>query len=181
MNLEWTYMLLERTPAVLDALLRGLPEAWVMATEGEGTWSAWDIVGHLIHCEYTDWMPRARLILQADPESGVVPEFAPFDRAGHVEASAGKTMGELLAEFAEIREANLVEARGWNLGPAELALRGRHPKLGEVTLGELLATWGAHDLNHLHQMARVLAHPWREAVGPFAGLLGVLCCQGHGV
>jgi hypothetical protein len=175
-KLESSFALLERTPAAVDALLRGLPEAWVMATEGEKTWSARDIVGHLIHCEHTDWMPRARSILVSDG----VTEFPPFDRSGHVQAIEGKPLEQLLEEFAEIRATNLIEARGWNLRPEELALRGRHPALGEVTLDELLATWAAHDLNHLHQLTRVLAHQYREAVGPFQSYLGVLHCDGHG-
>jgi len=174
-NLQHTVALLERTPAVLEALLRDLPDPWTRGTEGEGTWSAKDIVGHLIHCEQTDWMPRARRIR----EDGETRAFDPFDRQGHCEAIREKSLGQLLGEFAEIRARNLAELRSWHLQERDLALKGRHPALGTVTMRELLATWAAHDLNHLHQMARVMAHQYREAVGPFRAYMGVFACDGH--
>jgi hypothetical protein len=174
-NLEHTIALLTRTPATLNALLRDLPEAWVRRNEGENSWSAFDVVGHLIHGERTDWMPRARMILQY----GEARTFEPFDRWAQERENQGKSLGELLDEFARLRSQNLDELRALNLGPEDFARRGRHPALGVVTLAELLATWAAHDLTHLHQIARVMAHQYREAVGPWSAFLGVLQCAGH--
>jgi hypothetical protein len=174
-DLQDTVSLLARTPAVLDALLRDLPEAWTLRNEGENTWSAFDVVGHLIHGERTDWMQRAKVILQF----GETRTFEPFDRLGQVRESQGRSMGQLLDEFARLRAENLDELRDLNLGREELGLRGQHPALGVVTLSELLATWAAHDLTHLHQISRVMAHQYREAVGPWSRYLGVLQCAGH--
>jgi len=174
-DLGHTISLLSRTPAVLDALLRDLPETWALRNEGENTWSAIDVVGHLIHGERTDWMPRARMILQ----SGEAQTFEPFDRWGHVRESQGKSLGQLLEEFGGLRLENLIELRALNLRQEDLERRGRHPALGIVTLSELLATWAAHDLTHLHQISRVMAHQYREAVGPWSAYLGVLRCAGH--
>jgi hypothetical protein len=174
-NLEHTIALLSRTPPALDALLRDLPDDWTRRNEGEGTWSAFDIVGHLIHGERTDWMPRARMIL----EFGETRTFEPFDRWAQARESEGKSLRQLLDEFARLRSANLSELRALNLGPEDYARRGRHPALGVVTLAELLATWAAHDLTHLHQLSRVMAHQYREAVGPWSAFLGVLKCGGH--
>jgi hypothetical protein len=174
-NLQHTMSLLARTPAALDALLRDLPEAWTFRNEGENTWSAFDIVGHLIHGERTDWMPRARIILQF----GETRTFETFDREGHVRESEGKSLGQLLDEFARLRSANLNELHALNLRQEDLPLRGRHPALGVVTLSQLLATWAAHDLTHLHQISRVLAHRYRELVGPWSAYLGVMQCAGH--
>src|SRR6266851_916544 len=162
-NLQHTISLLTRTPATLNALLRDLPETWTLRNEGENTWSAFDVVGHLIHAERTDWISRARIVLQF----GETQTFESFDRWGHVRESQGKSLGQLLDEFARLRSENLVE------------LRGRHPALGVVTLSGLLATWAAHDLTHLHQISRVMAYQYREAVGPWSGYLGVLQCAGH--
>ncbi len=178
-NLENTMALLSRTPAALDALLRGLPGEWTHGEEGEGTWSVFDVVGHLIHCERTDWMPRARVMLQAADRQGDGPPFPPFDRFGHLREVERKSLGDLLDELARLRAENLVELRGWNLRDEELEFRGRHAALGVVTLSELLAAWAAHDLTHLHQIARVMAHQYRGAVGPFTRFLGVLQCGGH--
>ena len=174
-NLHHTIALLTRTPAALNALLRDLPGAWTLQNEGESTWNAFDIVGHLIHCERTDWMPRARMVLKF----GETQAFEPFDREGHVPESEGKSFAQLLDEFARIRSENLGELRAWNLQPEDLARRGRHPALGAVTLSQLLATWAAHDLTHLHQISRVMAHQYRQAVGPWSAYLGVLQCAGH--
>ena len=174
-DLHSTIALLERTPASLDALLRDLPEAWTHSNEGENTWSAHTVVAHLIHCEHEDWMPRAKLIL----ESGETQSFLPFDREGHVRYSLGKPMGQLLDEFAQLRAKNLDELRALRLTPVDLERRGRHLALGPVTLDELLATWPAHDLTHLHQISRIMAHQYREAVGPWARFLGVMQCAGH--
>jgi len=174
-NLPHTLSLLTRTPAALNALLRDLPETWTLRNEGENTWSAFDIIGHLIHGERTDWMPRARMVLQF----GETQTFAPFDRQGHAREIQGKSLGQSLDEFARLRSENLAELRALNLRQEDLERRGRHPSLGVVTLSELLATWAAHDLTHLHQIARVMAHQYREAVGPWSAYLGVLHCAGH--
>ena len=174
-NLEQTILLLTRTPAALNALLRDLPEIWTLRNEGEGSWSAFDIVGHLIFGERTDWMSRARMILQFQESKS----FEPFDRLGQVREGQGKSLEHLLDEFAGLRAENLRELRALNLQPTSLALRGRHPALGVVTLSQLLATWAIHDLTHLHQISRVLAHQYRDAVGPWSQYLGVLHCDGH--
>jgi hypothetical protein len=174
-NLPDTISLLGRTPAALDALLRDLPEAWTARNEGESTWSAFDVLGHLIHGERTDWMPRARMIL----EFGETKAFVPFDRFAQERESRGKSLRQLLDEFARLRSENLAELRALNLGPDDLERRGRHPQLGSVTLAELLATWAVHDLTHLHQISRIMAHQYRTAVGPWSKFLGVLHCQGH--
>lgn len=174
-HLQQTISLLTHTPAALDALLRDLPEAWTLRNEGENTWSAFDVVGHLIHAERTDWMPRAKRILQF----GETKAFDPFDRLAQVRESQGKSLGQLLDEFARLRSENLSELRALNLRPEHLELRGLHPALGAVTLSELLATWAVHDLTHLHQISRIMAHQYREAVGPFSEYLGVLKCGGH--
>ena len=174
-KLDQTISLLARTPATLNALLRDLPESWTLSNEGEKTWSAYDIVGHLNHGERTDWMPRAKMIL----EFGDTRAFAPFDRWAQARESEGKSLGQLLDEFARLRSENLGELRALNLRPEDFARRGRHPELGVVTLSELLATWAAHDLTHLHQLSRVMAYQYREAVGPWNEYLGVLKCAGH--
>jgi DinB family protein len=174
-SLRTTIALLTRTPAALDALLRDLPDAWTMRNEGEGTWSVFDVIGHLIHGERTDWMPRARMILQ----SGESQAFEPFDRSGHTRDSAGKSLGQLLDDFARLRAENLRDLRALNLRPEDLARRGRHPALGVVTLSQLLSTWAAHDLTHVHQISRVMAHQYRDSVGPWSAYLGVLQCAGH--
>jgi hypothetical protein len=176
-SLERTMAVLERTPRALDAMLRGLPEEWTRTNEGEGTWSAFDVVVHLINCEQTDWMPRARAILESGGEVG---QFPPFDRWGGIRESQSMRFEEVLETFARVRAENLKTVREWGLGPQELAMRGTHPALGEVTLAQLMATWAAHDLNHLHQISRVMAHQYREAVGPWREFMGVMKCEGHG-
>ena len=174
-DLQQTTSLLIRTPATLDVLLRDLPDAWTLRNEGEGTWSAFDVVGHLIAGERRDWMPRAKTILQF----GETRAFEPFDRLAQKRESQGKSLSQLLDEFSRLRSENLRELRALNLGPEDLERRGMHPSLGIVTLSELLATWAAHDLTHLHQISRLMAHQYREAVGPWNKYLGVLHCQGH--
>jgi hypothetical protein len=161
---------LERTPQTLRTWLEGLPEAWTEAREGPESFSPRDVVGHLIHGEDTDWIPRLRLILAR----GDAEPFAPFDRFGFRERLRGRPMGELLGEFAGKRAANLAVLRGSGIGEPELALPGRHPELGRVTLRQLVATWVVHDLNHLGQIARVMARRQREAVGPWRAYLGIL-------
>jgi hypothetical protein len=174
-NLNATIAILSRTPAVLDSLLRDLPDAWTQTNEGENTWSPFDIVGHLIHGERTDWMPRARRIL----EDGEARAFDPFDRLGQVRESQGRTLSQLLDEFTRLRADNLNDLRALNVKAEDSARRGLHPALGAVTLSELLATWAAHDLTHLHQVSRVMAYQYRDAVGPWIAYLGVMHCNGH--
>jgi len=174
-DLSQTIALLERTPGTLNALLRDLPEFWTHSDEGAGTWTAFDIVGHLIHAEHTDWIPRATMIL----EHGESQTFKPFNREGQNEKSQGKSLPQLLDEFAELRAGGLAQLRTMNLQPGDLDRRGRHPSFGLVTLGQLLATWAAHDLTHLHQLSRLMADQYREAVGPWSVFLGVLQCKGH--
>jgi len=168
--------LLARTPATLDTWLRGLPDHWVHANEGDGTWSAYDIVGHLIFGERTDWMPRARIILQ----HGEARAFDPFDRFAQQRESQGKSLDQLLDEFSRLRAENVAALQALNLQPDDLKRRGRHPELGVVSLSELLSTWTVHDLTHLHQLSRVLARQYLAAVGPWSAYLGVLHCEGHG-
>jgi hypothetical protein len=165
--------MLARTPAVLDAMLRGLPDPWADAHEGGDTWSPFDVVGHLIHGERTDWIPRARLIL----EHGDSVAFEPFDRLAQFRESAGKPLPVLLDTFSELRAANLRELRAMCLDDTSLDRPGRHPALGRVTLRQLLATWVAHDLDHVVQVARVLATQYADEVGPWRAYLRVISGQ----
>jgi hypothetical protein len=174
-TLHHTIALLSHTPAALDALLRDLPKGWTFVNEGENTWSAFDVIGHLIHAEQTDWIPRVRIVLQF----GETRTFESFDRGGHEREIQGKSLGQLLDEFALLRSENLGELRALNLRHEDLDLRGRHPAFGVVTLSQLLATWAAHDLTHLHQISRIMANQYRAAVGPWSAYLGVLQCTGH--
>ncbi|MGE5114170.1 MAG: DinB family protein [Acidobacteriaceae bacterium] len=174
-NLDTTLSLLSRTPGTLNALLRDLPDEWVFRNEGGDSWTAFDVVGHLIHGERTDWIPRAKRIL----EFGETKAFEPFDRLGQKRECQGKTMRELLDEFGSIRAQNIETLRAMDLSAVDLARRGLHPALGVVTLSELVATWAVHDLTHLHQLSRILAHQYREVVGPWRRFLGVLQCEGH--
>ena len=172
MDLELTTAtaVLERTPHTLRALLAGLGSDWTDATEGPETWSPYVIVGHLVHGERTDWIPRARLILAQGPER----LFAPYDRFAQFQDSQGKSLIELLDEFARLRAENLAALADWGLTNAHLALEGQHPVFGTVTLRQLLATWVAHDLGHLAQTARVMAKQYRDAVGPWRAYLPIL-------
>jgi hypothetical protein len=174
-DVQDTVALLSRTPAALDALLRGLPDSWTGRNEGGDTWTVGDVLAHLIHGERTDWLPRAKRVLQ----SGDSVAFDPFDMTGHAKEGGGKSIEQMLDEFARLRSENLRELRAMKLQPSDLERRGRHPSLGSVTLSQLLATWAAHDLTHLHQISRVMAYQYRDAVGPWAQYLGVLHCAGH--
>jgi hypothetical protein len=162
--------ILSRTPGTLDAMLRGLPEGWLVAHEGEETWSPFDVVGHLIHGERTDWIPRARIIL----EHGESRAFEKFDRFAQFESSVGRPLGELLDEFARLRRSNLEILAAFRLTEADLARRGTHPELGVVTLRQLLATWTAHDLDHIVQISRVLAKQYSDEVGPWRAYLRII-------
>jgi len=161
--------ILERTPASLTALLEGLPDAWVGATEGDGTWSPYDVIGHLIHGERTDWIPRARHIL-----AGETRPFDPFDRAAQFTESRGATLSGLLETFAALRRENVAALVRMHLTKEDLSRTGRHPELGEVTLGQLLATWVVHDLDHVGQIARTMAKAYGDAVGPWSAYLSIL-------
>ena len=161
---------LERTPHVLRAMLTGLSPAWTDATEGPDTWSPFVIVGHLIHGERADWIPRAQLILA----QGAQRRFTPFDRFAQFRESDGKPLDTLLDEFAQCRAENLVTLGSWQLTDAQLALEGEHPEFGPVTLRQLLATWVAHDVGHVAQIARVMAKQYRDAVGPWRAYLSVM-------
>lgn len=162
--------ILARTPATLRALLTDLDSPWVIATEGPETWSPYDIVGHMLHGERADWIPRARLIL-AQAENR---RFEPFDRLAQFHESQGQSLAVLLDQFDAQRHANLNMLHTWSLTDAQLALQGEHPEFGLVTLRQLLATWVAHDLGHIAQIARVMAKQYREAVGPWRAYLPIL-------
>ena len=165
-RLDDVLAILARTPRVLDVQLRGLPEAWTEANEGDGTWNARNVLGHLINAEDYDWIPRARIIVEGGGP------FEPFDRFDHLAHRV--PVIDLLETFAEKRAANLDTLRAWHLGPRELARTGTHPEFGRVTLDQLLATWVVHDLDHLNQVARVLAKRYDAAVGPWKAYLSVL-------
>jgi hypothetical protein len=169
-RLDEAVALLERTPGVLRVMLKGLPAAWVEANEGAGTWTPYDVVGHLIHGERTDWMPRVRHLLT----HGDAQPFPPFDRDAMFRESSGRTLDELLDTLADLRRGSLAELAGLALTDADLDRRGRHPALGEVTLRQHLATWVAHDLTHVHQVVRTLARRYDREVGPWRAYLSIL-------
>lgn len=168
-KLDDVIAVLERTPFTLTTLLNDLPEIWVTATEGNGTWSPFDVVGHLIHGERTDWIPRARHILAGDARP-----FEAFDREAQFSESVDRRIGDLLATFAVLRRENLETLKGFSLTSEDLGLCGLHPELGEVTLGQLLATWVVHDLDHIGQVARTMAKVYATSVGPWAAYLSIL-------
>ncbi|MBB5058528.1 hypothetical protein HDF16_003242 [Granulicella aggregans] len=172
-DLTATLALLAATPDTLDALLRHLPEALIHSNEGPGTWTVTEVLAHLIHGERTDWLPLVEILLRA----GESETFPIFQREGHLGDSRSVT--ELLTEFAELRAASIAQLHALGLTPQDLERRGRHPVFGLVTLSQLLATWPTHDLSHLHQISRILASQYREAVGPWSRYLGVLHCDGH--
>ncbi len=169
-DLELSLNLLSRMPATLSALLDGLPELWVRANEGGDSFSPFDVVGHLIDGEETDWIPRAQIILTGGPD----PRFAPYDRFRHRARNAGRSMSALLAEFARLRTGNVELLGSWLLTSDQLALPGIHSTLGHVTLRQLLATWVVHDLGHIAQVSRVMAKQYGKEVGPWAEFLPVL-------
>lgn len=169
-SVEQGIEVLERTPQVLRAMLAGVSDGWLHGNYGEGTFSPFDVVGHLITGEKTDWIVRAKLIL----EHGTSKPFSKYDRYAQFEHSRGKSLPQLLDEFAELRAGNIFALCGLHLTAADLAKRGQHPALGEVTLEQLLATWVAHDLNHIAQIAKAMATQYEGAVGPWKEYLGVL-------
>jgi hypothetical protein len=169
-DLDHATAVLDRTPSVLRVTLSGLGPEWLHATEGPDTWSPYHIVGHLIHGERTDWIPRARIILA----QGANRRFEPFDRTAQLHDDQTRPIELLLDDFARLRSESLATLAGWRLTDARLALTGEHPEFGSVTLGQLLATWVAHDLGHIAQIARVMAKQYRQAVGPWRAYLPVL-------
>lgn len=172
MNFELQHALdiLSRTPATIDRLLRGLPAEWLRSNEGDETWSPFDIVGHLIHGEETDWMPRAGVILR----HGDSKVFVPFDRFAQFKRFKDKSLEELLDLFAALREKNLETLRGMDLKPPDFTRKGKHPQLGGVTLGQLLSTWVVHDLGHIAQIARAMSKQYSAQVGPWGAYLPIL-------
>ncbi len=168
-KLDEAVAILQRTPETLTGLLKGLPDVWITATEREGTWSPYDVIGHLIHGERTDWIPRARHILAGETKA-----FETFDRLAQFHESQGKSLGDLLEEFARLRRENVAALVEMNLTTDDLRRKGLHPQLGEVTLGQLLATWVVHDLDHIAQVSRTMAKVYRDAVGPWTAYLSIL-------
>lgn len=162
--------ILKKTPYVLESMLSGLPKNWIYANEGEETWSPFDIVGHLIHGEKTDWIPRMEIILSEDENK----TFTPFDRFAQFKESKGKTLDQLLLEFKELRKRNLEILKSKDLTVHDFSKRGMHPALGETKLSQLLSTWVVHDLNHISQIARVMAKQYKEEVGPWVEYLRIL-------
>jgi DinB superfamily len=169
-QLEHAKEILRRTPGTLTALLSGLPDEWVMSNEGPETWSPYDVIGHLIHGEETDWIPRTRIIL----EQGEARPFDRFDRFAMFENSKGKSLVELLAEFERLRGESLRQLDELNLTPELLQKQGTHPVLGVVTLSQLLSAWVVHDLGHIRQIVRVMAKQYDEAAGPWTAFLTIL-------
>lgn len=169
-TLDRSLPILARTPQVVRTLLADLPAEWTATNEGPDTWSPFNVVGHLIDNEITNWMPRARLILS----DGADRTFQPFDRFRHLTATKGRALADLLDEFARLREQNLAALRALNVQPADYAKTATHPALGTVTLGQLLATWVVHDLAHIGQVVRVMAKQYDAAVGPWKEYLPVL-------
>ena len=162
--------ILEKTPSVLQALLENMDEEWVMNNEGPETFSPYDIVGHLIHGEKTDWVPRAKIIL----DHGLSKPFEPYDRFAQYEESKGKTIAQLLEEFELLRKQNIQWLQSLNLTKEDFEKKGMHPSLGEVSLKNLLSTWVVHDLTHIAQITRVMAKQYKEEMGPWPQFFRIL-------
>lgn len=169
-RLDEAIQILESTPATINALLKGKPEAWINNNEGNETWSPFDVVGHLVHGEKTDWISRMKIILMGEGGKS----FEPFDRFAQFETSKGKTMDTLLDEFASLRKRNIETLKGKNLQENDLDRKGIHPSLGEVTLRQLLATWTVHDLSHIAQICRVMSKQYTDEVGPWKAYIPLL-------
>ena len=169
-NLAHSISILTATPRVIRAILQDLPPEWIMCNEGEQTWSPFDVVGHLIHGERTDWIPRLKIILKF----GEAQPFQPFDRFAQMAASKDRTLAELLDTFERLRSDNIQELREMKLDSEDLRKRGKHPELGVVTVEELIATWVVHDLDHLGQITRTMAKQYLETVGPWRAYLSIL-------
>lgn len=169
-DLEQSYEIIERTPAVLRSLLAGISDDWVMNNEGPETFSPYDVVGHLIHGEKTDWPDRIKMIL----EQGTATTFVPYDRFAMYRESEGKTMGQLLDEFDALRKSNMDWLKSLHITENDLGKKGLHPSFGEVTLGQLLSTWVVHDLTHLAQITRVMAKQYKEEIGPWVQFFRIM-------
>ncbi len=169
-TLKKSIEILERTPDVLNIMLQNISVEWTANNEGEQTWSAYDIIGHLIHGESTDWIPRAKIMLSEKPDK----KFEPFDRLAQFDESKGKSLTQLLDEFKALREKNIQYLRSKELTDKDLEKKGIHPAFGEVTLSQLFSTWVVHDLNHIAQISRVMAKQYKEEVGPWIEYLGIL-------
>jgi len=169
-TLEKSIQILERTPNVLDAMLRNISADWTLHNEGGESWSVYDIIGHLIHGEKTDWIPRAKIILSEKPGK----KFEKYDRFAQFEESKGKSLSQLLNEFKILREKNIEILRSLNITDKNLQEKGIHPAFGEVTLSQLISTWVVHDLNHIAQISRVMAKQYKPDVGPWTEYLKIL-------
>lgn len=169
-DLQNAIEILEQTPATLKSMLSGLSDKWIRATEGPETWSPYDVVGHLIHGEKTDWIARLDIVLSDKPER----KFETFDRFAQFEESKGKSLDQLLAEFADLRKKNIAILKSRNIKPSDYSRTAMHPALGEVTLGNLISTWVVHDLDHLYQISRVISLQYRDEVGPWVAYLRIL-------
>ena len=168
-ELEKAVSILKRTPGVIKAMLHDLDEEWLNSNEGADTWTPVEIIGHLVHGEKTDWIPRTHHILAGNKQA-----FEPFDMNGHLKELEGKSFNQLLEEFKSLRQNNILALKEAGITEKTLALTGTHPTLGTVTLRQLLASWVVHDLTHIHQLSRVLAKQYDEAVGPWKAFMGVL-------
>jgi len=169
-SLNKSLELLERAPSVVKSYLSGVSDEWLRTNEGENTWSPYDVLGHLIIGEKTDWMVRVRIIMSAGEDK----HFKPFDRFAQLREDQNRPVGDMLVEFSELRSNNLNELKALDISQEDLKLTGIHPEFGEVTLSQLLSTWTVHDLNHLNQISRVMAKQYKEAVGPWINYLGIL-------
>jgi len=169
-SIEKSVEILERTPKTLEVLLNGLSDDWIYNNEGEDTWNVFDVIGHLVHGEKTDWMERTLIILSSDGNK----TFAPFDRFAQFKDSRGKTLQQLLEEFQELRTSNLQILKDLQINNSDMKKTGIHPSFGQVTLEQLLSTWVVHDLNHLSQISRVLAKQYKDSVGSWEAYLRIL-------
>lgn len=169
-DINQSVAILSRTPDTLATLLDGLADDWLTSDEGENTWSPYDVVGHLIHGELTDWIPRARIILSESEDKS----FQPFDRFAQMNTDTNRPVGELLQEFKKLRTQNLEELKSMRIEEADLSKEGKHPEFGTVNLRQLLSTWVVHDLGHIAQISRVMAWQYSSEVGPWSAYLGIL-------
>ncbi|TXN35055.1 DinB family protein [Flagellimonas hymeniacidonis] len=169
-NITESIQILTKTPSVISNLLKDLPETWIKTNEGVDTWSPYDVVGHLIHGEKTDWIPRALIILGENEDKA----FVPFDRFAQLKNSSSRTLKQLLAEFEELRTENIQKLQALSIDEQTLERKGIHPEFGEVTLKQLLATWVVHDLGHINQITRVMAKNYKIEVGPWTKYLAIL-------
>jgi hypothetical protein len=169
-DLEKAKEIISRTPETLNSLLSGLSDEWIYNNEGDKSWNPFDILGHLIHGEKTDWLPRIRIILSQNENT----KFEAFDRFAQFDNSVGKTMDALLNEFAALREKNIRELESMNISDEVLIYTGVHPEFGNVMLSQLISSWVVHDLGHIAQLSRVMASQYIEAVGPWKPYMSIL-------